>query len=239
VVVSTQSPGASWQSEELAGSYVGRRELLLPMADVQDDVLVKLFSRAAREVGALLDLGSGDGGLSALLLGAGIAREAVLLDGSRPMLDGATERLAAFPGRWQGVIADLGEPGWSGTLPHPSYGAIVSGYAIHHLPPERKRGLYAEIMELLEPGAMFVNVDFVAIQGPLEGLFDEHWNANVAAQRHAHAEPGAGEDLEDDDDRPDPLPDQLEWLREAGFEQVEVHFKWAEAAIFGGVRPGT
>ena len=27
------------------------------------------------------------------------------------------------------------------------------------------------------------------------------------------------------------------WLREAGFEQVEVHFKWAEAAVFGGAKP--
>jgi len=28
-----------------------------------------------------------------------------------------------------------------------------------------------------------------------------------------------------------------ELMREAGFTQVEVHFKWAEAAIYGGVRP--
>ena len=44
-------------------------------------------------------------------------------------------------------------------------------------------------------------------------------------------------DLEDDDDRPDTVEDQVRWLRDAGFEQAEVHFKWAEAAIFGGVRP--
>jgi hypothetical protein len=45
-------------------------------------------------------------------------------------------------------------------------------------------------------------------------------------------------DLEDDDDRPNTLEDQLRWLREACFEQVEVHFKWAEAAVYGGTRPG-
>jgi hypothetical protein len=33
------------------------------------------------------------------------------------------------------------------------------------------------------------------------------------------------------------VDDQLRWLREAGFEQAEVHFKWAEGAVFGGVRP--
>jgi hypothetical protein len=25
---------------------------------------------------------------------------------------------------------------------------------------------------------------------------------------------------------------------DTGFEQIEVHFKWAEAAVFGGTRPG-
>ena len=28
-----------------------------------------------------------------------------------------------------------------------------------------------------------------------------------------------------------------ELLCEAGFDETETHFKWAEAAVFGGVRP--
>jgi hypothetical protein len=56
--------------------------------------------------------------------------------------------------------------------------------------------------------------------------------------RHEHSlSPQQQADLEDDDDRPDTVEDQLRWLRDVGFEQVEVHFKWAEAAIFGGMRP--
>jgi hypothetical protein len=39
------------------------------------------------------------------------------------------------------------------------------------------------------------------------------------------------------DDRPDSAPEQLAWLADAGFEDVELHFKWAEGAIFGGRRP--
>ena len=27
------------------------------------------------------------------------------------------------------------------------------------------------------------------------------------------------------------------WLREAGFEQAEVQFKWAEAAVMAGFKP--
>ena len=36
---------------------------------------------------------------------------------------------------------------------------------------------------------------------------------------------------------PTSVEDQLQWLRDAGFEQGEVHFKWAEAAVFGAVKP--
>jgi hypothetical protein len=41
-----------------------------------------------------------------------------------------------------------------------------------------------------------------------------------------------------DEDRPDRAEDQVQWLQAAGFDGAEVHFKWAEAAIFGAVKPG-
>jgi hypothetical protein len=86
---------------------------------------------------------------------------------------------------------------------------------------------------------MFVNMDYVAIDGPLRGLFDEEMHAAaVRAERESGGtHPEHDLDLEDDDDRPDTVEDQLRWLRDAGFEQVEVHFKWAEAAVYGGARP--
>ena len=180
--------------------------------------------------------------MSELLLsgrGAGSESQGVLVDFSEPMLARAGVNLAGYAGRWQAVAGDLSDPAWRDALPGGSYDAIVSGLAIHHLPAERKRALFAESFALLEPGAMFVNMDYVAIDGPLQGLFDEQMLANaVRAERESGGTRHEHEvDLEDDDDRPDTVEDQVRWLRDAGFEQVEVHFKWAEAAIFGGVRP--
>jgi hypothetical protein len=88
-----------------------------------------------------------------------------------------------------------------------------------------------------------VNMDVVVIDGPLRGLFDEQMVLNaIAVERKCGGSRGDAEierDLlaDDDDDRPDTLENQLRWLREAGFQQPEVHFKWAEAAIFGAVKP--
>jgi SAM-dependent methyltransferase len=232
------TPGAHWQRESLAASFAECRRILIPLLDVQEDVLRRLLARHERPVARFLDVGCGAGAMSELVLGSQSGSEGVLVDFSAPMLERVAEQLAGYAGRWQAVSADLNDPGWRDALPAGRYDAIVSGLAIHHLPPERKRTLFAELLALLEPGGMFLNMDYVAIDGPLRGLFDEELlAAAVRAERESGGTRHEHElDLEDDDDRPDTVEDQLRWLREAGFEQVEVHFKWAEAAVYGGSR---
>jgi tRNA (cmo5U34)-methyltransferase len=233
------TPGAHWQSEALAASFAERRRVLIPLLDVQEDVLRQLLARHERPIARFLDLGCGAGAMSELLLRELPGSEGVLVDFSEPMLARVGVNLAGYAGRWQAITWDLNDRAWRDALPAGRFDAVVSGLAIHHLPPERKRALFAEVFELLEPGGMFVNMDYVAIDGPLRGLFDEQMLANaVCAERESGGTRHEHElDLEDDVDRPDTVEDQLRWLREAGFEQVEVHFKWAEAAIFGGARP--
>jgi tRNA (cmo5U34)-methyltransferase len=233
------TPGAHWQHEELAASYAERRRILIPLLELQEDVVARLFSRGEHPVKRFLDVGAGAGAMSELMLDANPEAVGVLVDFSQPMLARAAINLGAHAGRWQAVTGDLNVPAWRDELSDGRFDAVVSGLAIHHLPPERKPALFAEILELLAPGGMFVNMDYVAIEGPLRGLFDEEMLANAVraerengGTRHEHEV-----DLEDDDDRPDTVEDQLRWLRDVGFAQVEVHFKWAEAAIYGGMRP--
>ena len=234
------APGAHWQREELAASFAERRRILIPLLDVQEDVLRRLLARHERPIDRFLDAGAGAGALSELVLGSLPGCKGVLVDFSTPMLERAAVQLGDHAARWQAVSADLNDSAWPDALPGGRYDAIVSALAIHHLPSERKRTLFAELLGLLEPGGLFVNMDYVAVDGPLSGLFDEQMHAAaVRAERDSGATHSEHEvDLEDDDDRPDTVEHQLRWLREAGFEHVEVHFKWAEAAIFGGARPG-
>ncbi|HEY2182210.1 MAG TPA: class I SAM-dependent methyltransferase [Solirubrobacteraceae bacterium] len=235
----TAAPGAHWQREELAASFADRRRILIPLLDVQEDVLRRLLARSERPIARFVDIGCGAGAMSELVLDSLQGSEAVLVDFSEPMLQRAAAALAGYTGRWQAVRGDLNDPAWRDALPAGRYDAIFSGLAIHHLPSARKRTLFAELVELLEPGGIFVNMDFVEIDGPLRGLFDEEMlTAAVRDDRErGRTHPEHELDLDDDDDRPDTVEDQLSWLRDAGFEQVEVHFKWAEAAIYGGARP--
>jgi ubiquinone/menaquinone biosynthesis C-methylase UbiE len=235
-VVVSASPGSHWQSAELVGAFLDQRQQLLPLIDVQEDLVRRLFERHPHRPRRFIDLGAGDGAMSQLVLSVVPDAEAVLVDFSEPMLDRAGERLG--DASWSLARADLSTPSWRDALPDERYGAAVSSYAIHHLPAERKRALFAEVFELLEPGAMFVNLDVVQIRGPLAGLFDEEMIANAQAARGEGHDEHAHEPLDDEDeDRPDPAESQIAWLRDAGFEDVELHFKWAEGAIFGAVKP--
>ena len=239
----TDAHTAAWQQEDTVASFAERRRVLIPLLDVQEDVLAKALTRGPRPVERFLDLGTGAGAVSELVLGLGgedARSEGVLVDFSEPMLERAGANLAPFEGRWQIVRGDLSSPEWQAGLPEGRYDAIVSGLAIHHLSSARKRELFAEAFALLEPGGTFVNMDCVAVEGPLEGLFDEYMLASAVAHEHRHGRDGSDQDVDFDtgEDQLDSIEDQLHWLRDAGFEHVDAHFKWAEAAVFGGLKPG-
>jgi ubiquinone/menaquinone biosynthesis C-methylase UbiE len=234
-VVVSEPAGAHWQRAELAEEFLEHRQQVLPLIDVQEDLVRRLFERRGRNVARFLDIGAGDGASSELMRSIFSDAEAVLVDFSEPMLARVERRLGSDG--WTPVRADLSKPAWVQALPAGGFDAVVSSYAIHHLTAERKRALYAEIFGLLEPGAMFVNMDVVKIGGPLDGLFDEEILARAAAM-HPDSRSDPDEPFDDhSEDRPDPAEDQLAWLREAGFEDVELEFKWAEGAIFGAIKP--
>ena len=222
---------SAWQRAEIAGDFLDSRQAALPLIDVQEELVRELLRRHGRPIRRFLDIGAGDGAMSALVRTVDAEAEAVLVDFSAPMLERAQRRLGGSG--WQAVRGDLSSPDWTGALDAGPYDAALSAFAIHHLTSERKRALYSELHELLAPGGILVNMDCVTIRGPLAGLFDERIVAvHAELDGHQHDEPFA----DASEDRPDPAEDQLAWLREVGFEDVELHFKWAEGAIFGGVK---
>ena len=237
--VSGPAPGATWQQADLATSFLERRGDFVPMLEVQEDLVARLLQRRGRPVSRFMDIGCGDGAMTQLVVDAYPSAEAVMVDFSPTMLERAGERLRRLritASLWR---ADLNDPSWAEQLPAGDYDTIVSSLAIHHLPAQRKRELFAELFGLLEPGGVFVNMDYVAVEGPLRGLFDEKKDDALRADRDG----GSGNADEpvlddDDDDRPDLAEAQIGWLREAGFEQAEVQFKWAEAAVMAGFKPG-
>ncbi|HEV2771063.1 MAG TPA: class I SAM-dependent methyltransferase, partial [Solirubrobacteraceae bacterium] len=166
-----------------------------------------------------LDLGTGDGRLLAFLQVDRPQLRGVGLDFSELMLEAARRRFAGHE-RIELVEHDLVGP--LPALGH--FDAVVSSMAIHHLVHERKRSLYGEVFELLEPGGVFANFEHVA---------------SATHRLHLAFFAAIGEPLEHEDpsDRLIDVETQLGWLRVHGFDDVDCYWKWLEMALLIGVKP--
>jgi tRNA (cmo5U34)-methyltransferase len=204
-----------WTSAEHVGRYLSRADEY-PRRHEGEGVLLDHVPRGTPRI---LDLGTGDGRLLALLQADRPSMLAVGLDFSALMLDAARERFAGDE-RIGLVEHDL-------TAPLPALGrfdAVVSSMAIHHLEHERKRSLYAEIFDLLEPGGTFANFEHVA--SPSHRLHLAFYAAIDEPLEH-----------EDPSDRLLDVETQLAWLREIGFADVDCYWKWLEMAVLIAVKP--
>jgi tRNA (cmo5U34)-methyltransferase len=206
-------PSEEWTTAAHVGRYLELADEY-PRRAEGERVLLDIVAPDARRV---LDLGTGDGRLLALLQVDRPEMRSVGLDFSPLMLDAARGR---FDGddRVELVAHDL-------TRPLPALGrfdAVVSSMAIHHLEHERKRTLYGEVLELLEPGGVFANFEHVA--SPTHRLHLAFYEAIGEPLAH-----------EDPSDRLLDVESQLAWLRELGFDDVDCYWKWREMALLAGV----
>lgn len=204
----------SWSEPAHVEEYLARMDRLAPRAQ-GEAALVELLPAEPRRV---LDLGCGDGRVSALVLAARPSVEQVVaVDVSPPMLTRARERFAddarveVREHDLEESIADLG-----------TCDLVVSGFAIHHVTDARKQTLFTEVLELLETGGTFANLEVVASPTPaLHATF-------LAAIGRAEDDPG---------DRLAPVERQLTWLNDAGFADVDCLWKWRGFALLVGQKP--
>jgi SAM-dependent methyltransferase len=236
--------GETWRQPEVAAAFLAERSVAIPDRQRQLEVLVRLLRAAPRQPGHVLDLGAGDALLLASVLEAFPQSAGVALDFAPLMLDHARQRLAPFGTRCHTAEADLRGPEWRRAV-RGRFDAVVSGFAIHHLPDERKRALYQEIYDLLNPGGVFVNCEHVASPSPnVERLFDDAMAEHLWRRRRERGDEVSLEqvrrELLERPDRADnilaPVDEQCRWLRAIGFVDVDCFWKHFELAIFGGFR---
>lgn len=204
-----------WSDDAHARAYLQRADSI----PRRQEGVAALLESLPRSISRVLDLGSGDGRLLAAVLDAAPDATGVAVDFSTEMLGRLRARFSADT-RVIVVEHDLATP-----LPDlGTFDAIVSSFAIHHLPHARKRELYTEIHDRLAPGGVFLNLEHVA---------------SATAALHLWFLTALGVAPEDDDPSNQLLDvgTQLTWLREIGFADVDCHWKWRELALLAGVRP--
>ena len=206
-----------WRSAEHALEYLGFADDIPHRTEGERTLLEFL----PPEVGRVLDLGSGDGRLLALVKLARPGVTAVAVDFSDVML----ERLHARFGDDASVRIvrhDLDQP-----LPDSlgTFDAVVSSFAIHHVIDLRKRRLYEEVFHHLNAGGAFCNLEHVA-------------SPTAALHEAFLATLGRTPDRDDPSNKLLDVETQLAWLRDIGFVEVDCHWKWRELALLSGRRVG-
>ena len=208
---------SEWQTIDHALSYLARADRL-PHRTEGERVLLDQIPLNTKRV---LDLGTGDGRLLALIRLNRPNTEGVALDFSEPMLQQAKKR---FANDKQVTIVKH-----DFTYPLPSeqlgfFDAVVSSLAIHHMTHPRKKQLYKEVFDLLNPKGVFCNLEHVS--SPTQNL---HLKFLAAT--------GLTPQTEDPSNKLLDVEKQLQWLRHIGFVDVDCYWKWLELGLLIGFKP--
>lgn len=212
--MTTSNPVNLWTSADHVREYLERADLISHRGEGEAALLEFMPAKTQR----VLDLGTGDGRLLALVRSVHPEADAVAVDFSPTMLEAVRNRFAGesrVSVREHNMDSPLPELG--------KFDAVISSFAIHHLVHERKRALYGEIYEMLNSGGVFCNLEHVS--SPSDRLHEEFLHRI-----------GFTVETEDPSNKLLDFETQLTWLRQTGFVEVDCQWKWRELALLVGVR---
>jgi len=182
----------------------------------------------------LLDVGCGAGNYSLKVLQHAGDLDVDLIDLSEPMLNRAVERVGeATAGTVRPLQADIREV----SLEPEQYDIIVAAAVLHHLRTDAEWTAVAEqLYESLRPGGAVWVADLVDHNTP--AVQDVMWDAYGS-----YLEDLDGFDYRDpvfryieQEDTPRPLLEQIDFFRDAGFDDAEILHKNATFGAFGVIK---
>jgi len=234
-----------WKDEQLVKRFLDGVRGNIPFSKEQIEVMLRLIDASLKKGSVhFIDLGCGDGILSAAILRRYPKAKGVLIDFSEPMLKQAKIKLRKYSNQLKFIFADLGRPDWLNYVKgEKSFNLIVSGFCIHHQPDSRKKELYKEIFRILKLKGMFINIEHVAsssqwVESRSDDTFiDSLWTFHRSAVGRKTKKQIANEFFHRPDKKANILAmvhDQCSWLRKIGFKDVDCYFKSFELAVFGG-----
>jgi tRNA (cmo5U34)-methyltransferase len=203
---------------------------LIPYYPEMLDALVSSIPFDKTEPIKVIDLGCGTGTVSKLV--KSVFPDAVItcLDVAEHMIEMAKKKLSGLSDI-KYKIEDFNHFNFDN-----KYNVAISSLSLHHLVTDKdKKNFYRRIYKALTPEGVFYNADnVIASNDYLQGFYMNKWKEFM---RKSISE----EEIENNwipryyvEDRPAKLPDQLIWLKEIGFTDVDVIWKYYNFAVYGG-----
>lgn len=210
-------------------------EVILKLIPHYKDMIDTLISSIPFEHDAsikVLDLGCGTGTVTKTLKEQFKNAQVTCLDLAENMIEMAKIKLKDY-NDIEYAIGDFYEYNFS-----ENYDVIVSSLALHHLAAdEDKKEFYKKIYDAMVHGGIFLNADAVlASNKQLQCIYTAKWkefmNKNISMKEIEEKWVPAAET----EDHPVKITDHLDWLREIGFKDVDVIWKYYHLAVYGGFK---
>ncbi|WP_321333930.1 methyltransferase domain-containing protein [uncultured Bacteroides sp.] len=217
------------QFDEISKKYDSQRRILIPCYDDFYGIATE-WLHLNSPTPKILDLGAGTGLFSQFVLEKYPQADITLLDFSEQMLTVARERFANLK-NVSFQIADM-----TTFQPQGKYDAVISSLAIHHLSDKDKQELFRKIHGLLNEGGVFVNAE--QVKGSTDYIHSFYTQRRHHRLDHSElSKEAVGASYERNKlDKCASVSEQMEWLRQAGFKEVDCPFKYYIFAVLWGMK---
>jgi tRNA (cmo5U34)-methyltransferase len=215
-----------------ASSYDQQRKHIIPCLEDLYRITTDLATVTGSQV-EILDLGAGTGLLTSYLHERYPQGHFTLLDLSEEMLEVARTRMnndsLEKDSNFSFIVGDYLKHDFGGT-----FDIVVSSLSIHHLEHPDKEFLYRKIYQHLNPGGVFINADQVLGPHPTnEEEYQRNWMEKINVGSLSESEKNIILDRMQLDN-PASLQDNLEWLEEIGFKDVDIYYKYYNFVVLYG-----
>ncbi len=208
------------------------REKMIPRFHDFYGTAVNMISMKRNSAINILELGTGTGMLTELIAYSYTKAKITGIDLTDEMLSQAEKKLKRFKNRLTIKRGDFSSIPFGN-----NFDAVVSSLSIHHLTPDGKKKLYNKIYNSLKKGGIFLNADLVKSESDyIQKLYMKKWKEFMRAGKADEESIKRRLKGVKKVDIYDTFEDQLDWLKRAGFKDVDVFWKYWNFAVFGGFK---
>ncbi len=218
--------------EEESVQYDGIIKNLIPYYPQMVEALVNTLPFNSSKDIDVIDLGCGTGTISCAVKYAYPKAKITCVDISGKMLKVAASKLSDASG------ATFINRNFYDFSFDKKYDAVVSSLALHHMVTKQdKLEFYRKIYSCLNAGGVFINADVVlASTDALQERYMEQWKSFMCKNVSTDEVDNKWIPTYYEEDRPVSMMDHFEMLKNAGFEVMDVVWKFYNFAVYMAVK---
>ncbi|KNF07201.1 methyltransferase, type 12 [Gottschalkia purinilytica] len=218
--------------EEEAKEYDNRISKLIPCYEQMIHSMVSVIPFDQNDSIKVIDLGAGTGNVSKVIKDKFKNAKITCLDISRNMTEMAKLKLYGY----SGVKYEI-EDFYSYNFKE-KYNVIVSSLSLHHLATDDdKKNFFKKIYDSLYDEGVFYNLDLVlGSNNIIQDLYISKWKAFMCKSINYEEVNNRWMRKYYEEDSPSKLIDQVHWMENIGFKNVDILFKYFNYAVYGGMK---